>query len=165
ILVMPQGVAQFFDLLLGRAHGRYTRRIANYRQPVLIYNPTAGTFRRDPEGILQSITGVLSGAGWKPKLLPTKAPGDATRLAREAVAGGADLVLALGGDGTMNEVANGMVRSSATLGFLPGGTANVFAMETGLGSRLKRATEQLTKSEPKRISLGRFTNKEGERYF
>ena len=98
-------------------------------------------------------------------MLATQAPGDATRLAREAVAGGADLILVLGGDGTMNEVVNGMAHSPATLGVLPGGTANVFAMETGLGSRLKRAAGRLTESEPKRIALGRFSNREGERYF
>jgi YegS/Rv2252/BmrU family lipid kinase len=78
---------------------------------------------------------------------------------------GADLILVLGGDGTMNEVVNGMAHSSATLGVLPGGTANVFAMETGLGSHLKRATQRLTESEPKRIALGRFTNRDVQRYF
>jgi YegS/Rv2252/BmrU family lipid kinase len=145
--------------------GRYTRGIANYRHPVLIYNPAAGTFRRDPAGILQSITGILATANWKPQLMATQAPRDATRLARKAVAGGADLILVLGGDGTMNEVVNGMAHSSATLGVLPGGTANVFAMETGLGSRLTRATQRLIESEPKRIALGRFSNKEGARYF
>jgi len=47
---------------------------------------------------------------------------------------GADLILVLGGDGTINEVVNGMIGSDVPLGMLPGGTANVLAMELGLGS-------------------------------
>ncbi len=58
-----------------------------------------------------------------------------------------------------------MARSSAVLGVLPGGTANVFAMETGLGSRLTRAAQRLTESVEQRIALGRFTNDQGPRYF
>ena len=65
-------------------------------------------------------------------LLPTDSAGHATELARNAVASGADLVLVLGGDGTINEVANGIVHTEAVLGVLPGGTANVLAMELGL---------------------------------
>ena len=165
VFVVAEGFPQTLDFLLDRTHGRYTRSIANYQQPVLIYNPTAGKIRRDPEGILQSITGILSGAGWKPRPLATEGPGDATRLAREAVAGGADLILVLGGDGTVNEVINGMAHSSAVLGVLPGGTANVFAMETGFGSRLARAAHRLTTSVERRIALGKFSNADGERYF
>ena len=56
---------------------------------------------------------------------------------------GADLILVLGGDGTINEAVNGMVHSNAALGILPAGTANVLAMELGLGSRLERAIERL----------------------
>jgi diacylglycerol kinase family enzyme len=73
--------------------------------------------------------------------------------------------LVLGGDGTINEVVNGMAHSSAVLGVLPGGTANVFAMETGLGSRLVRAAHRLVDSVEQRIALGRFSNDQGDRYF
>lgn len=121
--------------------------------------------RRDPEGILQRITGALSHAGWKPEPLPTDAAGHATELARQAAERGADLILVLGGDGTINEVVNGMAHSSAILGVLPGGTANVFAMETGLGSHLGRAAERLTQCVERRVALGRFTNSVGSRHF
>jgi diacylglycerol kinase (ATP) len=73
--------------------------------------------------------------------------------------------LVLGGDGTINEVINGMAHSSAVLGVLPGGTANVFAMETGFGSRVAKAAQKLTTSVERRIALGKFTNADGERYF
>jgi len=108
---------------------------------------------------------VLSHAGWKPELLPTEAAGHATDLARQAVERGADLILVLGGDGTINEVVNGMAHSSAVLGVLPGGTANVFAMETRLGSRLGRAAERLIRCVERRVALGRFTNSGGARHF
>ncbi len=123
----------------------YTWGIAPYQQPVLIYNPAAGKLRRNPERILQRTIEALRRASLNPRLAPTSAPGDATGIARDSVAQGADLVLALGGDGTVNEVLNGMVHSNATLGILPAGTANVLAMELGLGSHLDRAIERLSR--------------------
>jgi len=95
------------------------------------------------------------------RLIATTAPGDATRIAREAVAGGADLILVLGGDGTINEAVNGMVHSNVALGILPAGTANVLAMELGLGSRLERAIERLSKCAPRRVSVGRLRETHG----
>jgi diacylglycerol kinase family enzyme len=69
---------------------------------------------------------------------------------------GADLILVLGGDGTINEAVNGMFGSDAVLGVLPGGTANVLAMELGLGWRLEPAIDRLSGCSPKRVSLGRL---------
>jgi diacylglycerol kinase (ATP) len=87
-------------------------------------------------------------------------------LAREAVAQGADLVLALGGDGTINEVANGLALTSVPLGILPAGTANVLAMEIGLGSSLERAAARLALCAPQRIALGKIqANGSAPRYF
>ncbi len=68
---------------------------------------------------------------------------------------GADLILVFGGDGTINEVMNGMVHSQVPLGVLPGGTANVLAMELGLGSRLERAAERLGQCVERRVAIGR----------
>jgi YegS/Rv2252/BmrU family lipid kinase len=62
----------------------------------------------------------------------------------------------LGGDGTINEVVNGMIGSEAHLGVLPGGTANVLASELGLGSSLERAIDRLARCTPKQISIGRL---------
>jgi diacylglycerol kinase (ATP) len=77
---------------------------------------------------------------------------------------GADLILVLGGDGTINEVVNGMIHTTAVLGILPGGTANVLAMELGLGSRVYRAIERLAKCEPRRVSVGHVCG-EDSRHF
>src|SRR5262249_27590619 len=101
-----------------------------------------------------------------PTLLPTEEAGHAADLAREAVENGADLVLALGGDGTINEVANGLAMTSVPLGGLPAGTANVLAMGIGYGANLERAVERLAESKPVRIALGKIaSNGSCSRYF
>jgi len=101
-----------------------------------------------------------------PRLFATDSAGHATELARDAAERGADLVLVLGGDGTVNEVANGLAGSDVPLGVLPAGTANVLAMELGLGSRLERAAATLATCVPRRIALGRITTADGaSRYF
>ncbi|HEX7120622.1 MAG TPA: YegS/Rv2252/BmrU family lipid kinase [Longimicrobiales bacterium] len=68
-------------------------------------------------------------------------PGDGTRFAREAARGGADVVIAAGGDGTVNEVVNGLgrIRHPPRLGILPIGTANDFAAGLGLPQELEAA--------------------------
>ncbi len=101
-----------------------------------------------------------------PRVLATDAAGHATELARDAVEQGADLVLVLGGDGTINEAANGLAYSGVPLGVLPAGTANVLAMELGLGSHLGPAIERLAQCQPRRVAMGRITAAEGSpRYF
>lgn len=76
------------------------------------------------------------------------------------------MILVLGGDGTVNEVVQGMAHSDAALGVLPGGTANCLAMELGYGSNMERAVERLAASEPTRVTLGRVRAAEaGDRYF
>jgi diacylglycerol kinase (ATP) len=104
---------------------------------------------------------VLARANVNPRLVATDSAGHATELARDAAERGADLILVLGGDGTVNEAANGLVDSDVPLAVLPAGTANVLAMELGLGSRLERAVGILTKSRPHRIDLGRITTGNG----
>jgi YegS/Rv2252/BmrU family lipid kinase len=67
-------------------------------------------------------------------LCATSRPGEAETLARHAAGEGFEKIVAAGGDGTINEVVNGLAGSAATLGLLPMGTVNVFAMELGLPS-------------------------------
>lgn len=85
---------------------------------------------------------------------PTGGPGDATQIAARCVSGGADLILAAGGDGTINEVANGMIGSKVPLGILPAGTANVLATETRLGSDPVGVASSFGALEPVRIAVG-----------
>ena len=95
----------------------------------------------------------------------TTAPGDARRLAAEAVADGFELVVAAGGDGTVNEVLNGLGDAPdgfarTRFGVLPLGTVNVFARELKIPPRLERAWEILRRGHETKIDLPRveFSN-------
>lgn len=144
--------------------GSYNRYIAQYHQPVLIYNPAAGRLRRNPQRILQRSTDALARVNLNPRLMPTTAPGDATGMVAQAIADGADLILVLGGDGTVNEIVNGMLHSRVPLGILPAGTANVLSVEIGLGSALEPAIARMANSVERRIAVGKLVNG-GVRYF
>ena len=69
---------------------------------------------------------------------------------------GADLVLVAGGDGTINEVVNGMAHSEVPLGILPAGTANVLANELGMAKGMERAAAAFPHSVAERVALGRL---------
>ena len=95
-----------------------------------IFNPHSGGggYRRD----MPLIFAALRGLGYTVEELQTEEPGDASRLAREAVAAGFDVVAACGGDGTVNETINGLAGSDTPLAIIPTGTVNVLAMELGI---------------------------------
>jgi YegS/Rv2252/BmrU family lipid kinase len=128
---------------------------------VLIYNPNAGRLRRRTYSKLFTIQRELERIGFRPSVQPTAGPGDGTHLAGKAVQAGAELIIACGGDGTINEVACGMVHSQVPLSILPAGTANVLAREIGLPFELEAAVRMIPASKPRRLSLGRA----GSRYF
>ena len=65
------------------------------------------------------------------------------------------MIVAAGGDGTINEVAEGMLNSDVPLAILPGGTANVLAMEMKLGNRLERVAARLDEFRPRRVPVFR----------
>jgi len=91
------------------------------------------------------------------KPVSTNGPGSAAGIARKAIDDGADLILVAGGDGTINEVVNGMAHSHVPLGILPAGTANVLANELGIGTTMGRAAHALGDCVKERIALGLLT--------
>ena len=93
---------------------------------VIILNPAAGS--EQAERWRERIKSIAPGGD----LFTTSRSGEAETLARRAADKGFEKIVAAGGDGTVNEVVNGLVGSGATLGLLPMGTVNVFAMELGL---------------------------------
>ena len=95
----------------------------------VIFNPAAGGRRKRR---LERVLAALEELGAKVELLQTRAPGDAEDLARKAACDGYDAVVAAGGDGTVNEVVNGLGDAAMPLGIVPLGTANVLAAELGL---------------------------------
>jgi len=92
----------------------------------------------------------------------TRGPGDATRLAREAVDGNADVVVAVGGDGTINEVANGFfdggspLETDAALAVVPFGTGGDFRKTLGLTKDLARSARAIRNGRMRRIDVGRL---------
>lgn len=109
--------------------------------------------RRNPSLIADAVA-TLKAQGIAVDLLPTQGPGDATALARRCVEQGAGLVVALGGDGTINEVVNGLALSHTPLAILPGGTANCLAVELGIGTNPLRAASKAGQWKQRRIALG-----------
>ncbi len=115
----------------------------------------------------------LSKSGCQVKRVETKRQGEATDLARQAAGEAFDVAIAVGGDGTINEICNGLVGTETALGVLPAGTANVYAAEVGIPiwSPLKpdavaEATEIILTGQRRRIDLGRLHLPDGRsRYF
>jgi len=99
---------------------------------------------------------ILREAGHETWLVPTQGPGTGGAIARRSIAEGAELILAAGGDGTINEVAEGVAFSDVPLGILPAGTANVLANEMGLHHGIERTAADLRDCAPTRISIGRL---------
>jgi YegS/Rv2252/BmrU family lipid kinase len=102
------------------------------------------------------------------EVVMTQAPGDATRLARSALAGGADLVVAVGGDGTIHEVANGFfddderpLRPGAALGLLPFGTGGDFRKTIKVPKQLEDAGRVLARGRRQTIDVGSLTYRQG----
>jgi len=110
----------------------------------------------------------LERQGWTVELATTERPGDAKRLAQSAAAQGCGVAIAAGGDGTINEVVNGLVGTQTALGVLPVGTGNMWAKQLGLSTytlvnpfRLHEAALGLTEGTIRSMDVGQV----GETYF
>ena len=121
---------------------------------LLIANSTASSVTARKRVVIAKL---LSGAHDVSVAL-TERRGHATELARAAIVNGVDIVVALGGDGTLNEVANGLVGSDCALAVLPGGSTNVLARTLGLADDPVQACLQLLDALDlgliRRVSLG-----------
>lgn len=100
------------------------------RSAVIIYNPAAGRFSVKP--FINSAVRELKSAGWQVEAVPTQSGAHTIELAKQAAAEKRDAVFAVGGDGTIGNVVNGLIGSQTALGILPAGTANVWSIELGL---------------------------------
>ncbi|MBV9157342.1 MAG: NAD(+)/NADH kinase [Acidobacteriaceae bacterium] len=123
------------------------------KRAAILYNPVArGLLRR--KHLLQRTIAVLGRQGIKADLIATTGPGSASSQARRQIDDGCDLIVAAGGDGTINEVANGMLHTGVPLAILPGGTANVLAHEMRVPIHLERAAAQISNLQASLIAAG-----------
>ena len=134
---------------------------------VVIYNPSSGRGRGG--AIATAVERGLVNRGLEVELRATERPKDAMRIA-EDLATGADIVVAVGGDGTINEVANGMAaarttappgetRPKAALGIVPAGTVNVLALELQLPFQVERACNVIAGGKTISLDLGRVNER------
>jgi len=125
-----------------------------------IINPIAGTHRRISE-IRAVIARVLAGSSSSYDIFLTERAGDGTRLASEAVAQQCALVVAVGGDGTVNEVASAVVGTPSCLGIIPAGSGNGLARELGIPRDPEAACRILIEGKTQAIDVGMIAH----RYF
>lgn len=109
------------------------------KRAMLIMNPKAGT--RSKRGVPDYVTDMLGEAGIRVDYRPTTGAGDARAFAREAAGAGYDVVIAAGGDGTVNETASGLCGSQTALGIIPLGSGNGLARSLDIPSDLRYATK------------------------
>lgn len=124
------------------------------RNAVMIYNPLSGSGRGRRVKQLDAARRILAGAGIEVELQATTGPGAATKVARQAVEQGCQLVIVCGGDGTVNEAVNGVACSQVPLAVLPAGTANVLAKELSIPWDIPRAAAMIPAGRLERIALG-----------
>jgi len=120
----------------------------------LIYNPTAK--RASEKKVVKAIR-FLRSKGYEVEVRFTEQKGNAESLAREGITESPSLIIAAGGDGTFNEVINGIVGSEVPMAILPLGTTNVLAKELGIPENVEGAMEIAVNSTPKTVSLGKIS--------
>lgn len=119
----------------------------------LLYNPVARTLARHGE-LIPRIVELLARQNIDCRAVATVAQGSASEQVKEQIAAGCQLILAAGGDGTVNEVADGMLYTGVPLAIIPGGTANVLARELQLPLLAEKAAAAITKLERRTVTVG-----------
>lgn len=124
------------------------------KDALLIYNPTSGSRRHRRFEEIEHGVRILKDAGIKVELAPTTGPETGTKIARQAVEQRRGMVIACGGDGTINEIVNGLAGSQVPMALLPAGTANILAKELGIPWDIPGAARLIPSGTLRRISLG-----------
>src|ERR1700723_2000499 len=132
-----------------------------FQNALLIHNPNAGSGGNARRRLIDETRQFLSENGILSELAETTGPGHATEIAQKATRDGRELVIACGGDGTLNEVVNGLATAQnghrVPLALLPGGTANILAKELNLPWDIPGAAKKLIHGEVRDIALGLAT--------
>ncbi len=134
------------------------------KKVALIVNPVAGKMR--VKNSFFEIVQKLCDADYDVNIRVTKAKGDAMDIAQSLTSGQCDAVLCAGGDGTLNEVISGIMRSGSELpvGYIPCGSTNDFAQSMKLSTNPVTACEQMIRGTPKPFDIGLFDGKRNFSY-
>ena len=122
-----------------------------------IVNPISGTKAKNRVGKL--IRELLDLQQFAPTVVVTEYAGHATQLAQQFAMQEYYAVVAVGGDGTVNEVASGLIGSNTALGIVPNGSGNGFARHLDISTRMNRAIEMLNSSEVINVDYGMVNDK------
>ena len=128
---------------------------------LLIVNPCSGRAKMRTE--LLRVVEILSDGGYTVTVYPTKARGDATDFVCTLQEDEYDRIVVCGGDGTLNEVITGLMKSGLhiTLAYIPSGTLNEWSSGLGIARSIPKAAEDITAGKKIQLDIGRF----GEKYF
>ena len=126
------------------------KNIAFIINPISGGRETQSAKRKLPKLIMQT----LDAEQWLPNIVFTERAGHATELARQFARMGFDTVVAVGGDGTVNEVAQGLRDTQTALGIVPMGSGNGFARHLNIPIRPNKAIEMINHSEPISVDYG-----------
>jgi len=124
------------------------------RRFFLIVNPFAGL--RKGTRVVRHLVSLLKKNGVEVDFHITRHSGHATTLAAEAVSKGYDLVVAVGGDGTVNEVVRGLIGSNTPMGIIPWGSGNGLAYDLGIPSRYRKCVRVLLEGLDEPVDICRF---------
>jgi YegS/Rv2252/BmrU family lipid kinase len=124
------------------------------KKACVVINPRAG----ENLAKITDVLAVLAAAGWSTDLAIKEYGGHTMKLAQQAAADKYDLVIVYGGDGTLNQVVNGVMNAnskhSSSIGLIPGGTANVWASEVGIPADPVKAALTLINSDARKVDIG-----------
>ena len=129
------------------------------KKMLLIVNPCSGRARMRNE--LLGVVEIFSQAGYLVTVYPTKARGDATSRVSSLGSGEYDEIVVCGGDGTLNEVITGLMRSGNkyTLGYIPSGTLNEWSSGLKISRNIKKAAEDIVSGRKIKLDIGKFSDK------
>jgi len=131
------------------------------KKVLVILNPSAGKMKS--KNGLFTIVDAMCAAGWTVTVQTTQRRHHATELTADAHKYGFDLIVCCGGDGTLNEVINGLMTSETPIpiGYVPAGSTNDFASSMGIPLNIQKAILNIIENEPTSLDIGQFN----ERYF
>src|SRR5215475_10272220 len=129
---------------------------SSVQKAFLIFNPASGRKHERRADKIMRAAEVLRAAGVEAEVHPTTGKGSAIQQTQEAVRRGFDTVIACGGDGTVNEVLNGLMQAGAgaTLGVIPLGSGNLMATDLHLPRNVEEAARRLLTYEPRELKPG-----------